>query len=421
LISGPAHDNSVAVKNHLELLSTPEQIAEMAKTLKSHSIIAFDTEFIRESTFFPIVEIIQVATDSESWLVDAQAFKKNHRDRGGQAYDPGLQPLLDIFNDPKILKILHAAQGDQECLYSAFGVVATPTLDTAIAASLCGHGDGIGLGRLVKLVLDVTLQKGHARTNWSVRPLPKQLMEYAHSDVVYLVELGQKLLAHLEELGRKTWAFELSAKWENKALYQTDVEGLTQKLARGGRLDRKTLIALRSLVQWREDRVRQLNLPRRWVADDHVLIDLAQVRPKDLEHLSTFRGLNKGEFKNSGEAILKALSEGIDEEGLIVNKPAKPPVPSQEESQVLELLVCFINILADQHKIASKHLMATAKLLPLLRRQVTTLDELIQSEIMSDESAQLIGTELVEMLNGKRSLGIRNNRIQILKMENQES
>ncbi|MEO5971410.1 MAG: HRDC domain-containing protein [Bdellovibrionia bacterium] len=408
------------MKNHLELLSTPEQILEMAQVLKTHSMIAFDTEFIRESTFYPIVEIIQVATDSESWLVDAQAFKKNHRERGVQAYDPGLQPLLDVFSDPKILKILHAAQGDQECLYSAFGIVASPTLDTAIAASLCGHGDGIGLGRLVKLVLDVTLQKGHARTNWSVRPLPKQLMEYAHSDVVYLVELGQKLLDHLEQLGRKTWAFELSAKWENKALYQSDVDGLTQKLARGGRLDRKTLVALRSLVQWREDRVRQLNLPRRWVADDHVLIDLAQVRPKDLEHLSTFRGLNKGELKNSGEAILKALFEGIEEEGLVLNKPSKPPVPSQEESQVLELLGCFINILADKHKIAAKHLMATAKLLPLLRSKIATPEELIKAGILSEEAARLIGNELIETLNGKRALWIKDNRIQILKMEKQE-
>jgi ribonuclease D len=246
-------------------------------------------------------------------------------------------------------------------------------------------------------------------------------MEYAHSDVVYLVELGQKLLEHLEQLGRKTWAFELSAKWENKALYQTDVEGLTQKLARGGRLDRKTLIALRGLVQWREERVRQLNLPRRWVADDHVLIDLAQVRPKDLEHLSTFRGLNKGELKNSGQAILNALSEGTDEEGLVVNKPSKPPVPSQEESQVLELLACYINILADRHKIAAKHLMATAKLLPLLRSKITAPEELIDAGILSEEATRLIGNELIGMLNGKRALWMKDNRIQILNLEKQES
>ena len=128
----------------------------------------------------------------------------------------------------------------------------SPTLDTAVAASLCGYGDGVGLGKLLKSVLDVTVTKGHARTNWSVRPLPEQLSEYAHADVTHLVELGKILLKQLEESGRKAWALELSAKWEDKSLYQTDVESLTQKLARGGRLDKRGYVALLELVKWRE-------------------------------------------------------------------------------------------------------------------------------------------------------------------------
>ena len=118
---------------HPELINTSGQIQELAAKLKGRDVIAFDTEFIRESTFFPIVEIIQVATDEESWLVDAQAFKKGFRPGPRGGFDPGLQPLLDIFQDKSILKIVHAAQGDQECLYTAFGALATPSLDTAVA------------------------------------------------------------------------------------------------------------------------------------------------------------------------------------------------------------------------------------------------------------------------------------------------
>ena len=114
------------MKIHPGLLSSAEEITELAKALEAHDIIAFDTEFIRESTFFPIVEIIQVATDSESWLVDAQAFKRNHRTGNPLSFDPGLTPLLDIFTNPKILKIVHASQGDQECLFTSFGVVPHP-------------------------------------------------------------------------------------------------------------------------------------------------------------------------------------------------------------------------------------------------------------------------------------------------------
>lgn len=402
---------------HPELLSTAGEIADLAAKLQSQTIIAFDTEFIRETTFFPIVEIIQVATEADSWLVDAQAFKRHLNSKDSQAYDPGLQPLLDIFANPGILKIVHAAQGDQECLHTGFGVVATPSLDTAVAASLCGYGDAVGLGKLLKAELDVTLKKGHARTNWSVRPLPMQLVEYAHSDVEHLVLLGKKLIAQTEQIGRKDWAFQLSAKWEQKSLYEPDVEGMTQKLARGGRLDQKGYAALKELVRWREERVRKLNLPRRWVADDNVLIDLAQVRPKDLAHLGSFRGLNKGELKNSGEAILAALKRAGEGEDITLPKIPKPLIPTAEESQALELIRCYVNILADRHRIAAKHLTTSAKLLPLLRSQCETPADLEAAGILSGEAAGLIGEELIAMVRGKRALLIKGSDIEIMKLE----
>jgi ribonuclease D len=399
------------------MLSTAEEISLLAETLKRHSVIAFDTEFIRESTFFPIVEIIQVATEEQSWLVDAQAFKRNYRSGDPESYDPALKPLLEVFTNPNILKIVHASQGDQECLYTSFGVVASPSLDTAVAASLCGYGDGIGLGKLLKTVLDVALAKGHARTNWSVRPLPAQLVDYAHSDVKHLVLLGKTLLDQLDTIGRRQWALELSAKWEDTALYRPDMDEMAQKLARGGRLDQKGYAALRELVKWREERVRQLNLPRRWVADDHVLVDLAHVRPKDISHLGTFRGLNKGELKNSGEAILAALRRGEEDLETIAPKFPKPSIPTAEESQILELLRCFVSMLADQHKIAAKHLLTTAKLLPLLRGKVSQSSELVEKGILSEEAARLIGDELISMIRGKRALLVKDGHVKIIQVD----
>lgn len=405
---------------HAQLLSRADEISELALQLKDQEVIAFDTEFIRESTFFPIVEIIQIATETESWLVDAQAFKRNFRPGDPNAFDPGIKPLLEIFTNPKILKVLHAAQGDQECIYTSFGVVASPTLDTAVAASLCGQGDGIGLGKLLKTVLNVTLMKGHARTNWSVRPLPPQLLEYAHADVEHLVLLGKTLLAELEKAGRRDWALELSAKWENKALYEPDIAGITHKLARGGRFDSKGASVLAALVKWREDRVRHLNLPRRWVADDHVLVDLARVRPKDLNHLSSFRGLNKGELRNSGEAILAAIQNAALTEEFNLPKSTHHGVPTQDEAQILELLHCYVNILADRHRIAAKHLMTTAKLLPLLRSKSCTYEDLEKAGILSGEAARLIGAELLALLNGERSLMIHQGQVEIKKISGGE-
>ncbi len=404
------------MNSHALLLSKADQIYELAQILSSEKIIAFDTEFIRESTFFPIVEIIQIATQTQSWLVDARAFKKNYSEGNPQSFDPGFTPLLEVFKNPGILKIVHAAQGDQECLYTSFGEVASPIFDTALAGSLCGYGESIGLSKLLKAVLDVDLAKGHARTNWSVRPLPEQLIEYAHADVIYLVALAQELMRQLDQASRKAWAFELSAHWEKKALYQCDLEGIVQKLARGRRLDQKSFVALSGLVKWREERVRKLNLPRRWVADDQVLLDLAQVRPKDLTHLSAFRGLSKGELKNSGQAILEALHQNDETQIVAGSKNSRARTPSQEESQVLDLLRCYVGMLADRHKIGVKHLLNSSQLLALLRCSAQDSKELNRLGILTEEAANLIGEDLIAILKGQRALLIRANQIEIIKV-----
>ncbi len=396
---------------HPGLIQTAEGIQKLVERLRGKDMVAFDTEFIRETTFFPMVEILQVATDEESWLVDARAFRRK---------DPrqsGIQPLLDVFQDPKILKIVHAAQGDQECLYTSFGMTARPSLDTAAAASLCGFGEAVGLANLLKGMLNVSIKKGHARTDWSVRPLPEQLEEYAHADVIHLVELARKLLERLERSGRRAWALELSSKWEDEKLYESNPEELAQKLARGGRLDKRGYAALLELVRWREERVRQLNLPRRWVADDNVLVDLAHVRPKDMQHLSAFRGLNKGELKNSGEAILAALDRASHAEDVKLPKFPKPDIPNEAESQVIELMKCFLGILADEHRIASRHLMTTQQLLPILRSGATQRQALVEQGLLSLGAADLVGDELVAFIHGKRALSVNGSSVSVVKVE----
>jgi ribonuclease D len=170
-------------------------------------------------------------------------------------------------------------------------------------------------------------------------------------------------------------------------------------------MDRRGYSALLELIRWREERVRQLNLPRRWVADDAVLMDLATVRPKDLEHLSSFRGLNKGELKNSGNLILEALARAAREgESVTPPRSERLDAPSAEESQVLELVKCYVGILADRHRIAARHLMTTAQLLPLLRHKIERIEDLVANDVLTDEAARLIGSELIAFLHGRRAL-----------------
>ncbi len=400
---------------HRELLSEPEQIEPLAEKLLEEQFIAFDTEFIRERTFYPVLEIIQVATKQESWLIDAQKYRN-------QDSPPNrLQPLLDVFQHPNILKIAHAAQADQECLYSSFGITAMPILDTAIAASLCGYGEQVGLGNLLKSVLNVTIKKGHARTNWSARPLPKQLVKYAHQDVIHLVKLGETLMAELEKLGRKQWALDLSSQWEDPEQYESNPEQILHRLAKNGRINHKNYPVLAKLVQWREERIRELNLPRRWVADDNVLITLADVRPKDIDHLKTFRGLNKREINDDGGEILKIIAEGEQNTGLTMPVSNQPNPPSTSEARAIELLRCYIGILSNQHKISSSNLVDPNYYLRILRSHPQTPEDLVKKAFLTPHAAKLIGDEIIALLHGKRALSLSQGEVKVVEAKEKTS
>ncbi len=391
-------------------LTSAKEIAALAEILSKEKVIAFDTEFIRESTFYPQLEILQVGTRTDTWLIDVPAFRQGKARQEPEA----LKPLFQVLRNPEILKIVHAAQADQECLFTSFGLVATPTLDTEVAASLCGYGDGVGLGNLLKGVLGVQLKKGHARTDWSVRPLPHQQIEYAHGDVIHLVELGETLLAEVEKLGRKEWALRLSKKWEDPILHEPPPEQIAERLARGGKVDRKGYPVLMELVKWRERRVREVNVPRRWLADDATLLDISQVRPKDVGHLGSFRGLSKGEIKHRGEEIIQIIQKALS---LDIEKPASGPrmdPPSDEEGRALDLLKCYMGILADENNLAAKHILLADQMLRLLRSEPQKKEDLEALGLLSPEAIRLVGGELVALLKGERALSIQKDRVRVV-------
>ncbi|MDP8243304.1 MAG: HRDC domain-containing protein [Candidatus Hinthialibacter antarcticus] len=395
---------------HKELIDSPASIAALAEQLKDAPFIAIDTEFIREKTFFPTLELMQIANRDDSWLIDARAFIDSSN---GKPLD-SFQPLLDLLESPNSLKIFHAAQADQECLYTSFGVTACPTLDTALAASLLGYGDNISLRNLLRQALGVRIKKGHARSHWSLRPLPEQLIDYAHADVVHLVELGEKLLAELDEQNRRPWAMALSAEFENPALYEPQPEEIAKRLSKSGRITSKTFPVLVELARWREHRIRHLNIPRKWLMDDGVLLDLAEVRPKELKHLETFRGIPKDEVSSQGPEILAAIQRGVESQP---QKPAKAHSSNHTETRTVELLRCFLEMLSEQHGIASRFLISPRKIYLLFLNHFECAQDLVDQEILTPQASELIGEELVAFMHGRRALTLHNGSSKIIKTQ----
>lgn len=382
-----------------------EGVARVAKSLSPSKIIAFDTEFLREKTFYPKLALLQVADRENAWLIDPLALTADE-----------MQPLLKIFTDPGILKIAHAAEQDQECLHHSYGVLASPLLDTSIAAALTGHGDQIGLGPMLRKLLDIKLPKGHTRTDWTKRPIPPAMAEYALGDVSHLVEAAEILLLDLDKTGRRDWAMSLSAVYADPRRYEPDPDAIATRLVSGRSAGVQTYAVLRELVHWRENKVRKADVPRRWAAEDSVLLGLASAKPGNLEELSHFRGLGPKLIEKEGKLILEAIQRGLDLPPEERPSPPRKPQADSEEAPAVSVLKCFLNLLAREHKIPARYLIDTDDIVKLLRSRFSNISELRESGLLKPGVSDEVGEVLLEVLNGHRALTFSKGSVKYIEV-----
>ena len=386
-----------------ELITKASAVVRVAESIRRKGIVGVDTEFIRESTFFPKMALIQAATDDEAWLLDPTVL--SHAD---------LQPLFDCLVDPAILKVMHAAHSDQECFFSAYGFLAEPVLDTAVAAALTGMGDNLGLSRLMKDLLNVHLPKGRARARWLTRPLAPELLDYAEKDVLHLIALNEKLRARLEAKGRWDWALEESR--ANRALLELTPDDMAQKMAKSGHLDGSSYGALLELFRWREERARSADLPRSWVCDNETLVALAKSKPKSLDELRHFRGLNHKEVDRQGNVILAAIERGKQGERPDWQRSSRSYEKSEGEEHVLDLLQSYVAYLAAKHEIATRFLLSSSRAPLVLVHSDKSPEQWVQEGILSRNASALIGEDLKALLEGKRGLAIKDRAVEVISL-----
>ena len=386
-------------KTSSELIRDPEYIQEIAQRLQNEPLIAFDTEFLRERTFYPQLGLLQIADNKDAWLIDPLEVSAED-----------MRPLLDVLTNPDVLKAAHSAEQDQECLYSHYGVVATPLFDTSIGAALTGKGDQIGLAPLLRKVLGVNLPKGHTRTNWLNRPLQPAMCEYAVADVAHLVELAEKLLAELKRRGRRTWALKLSAEMADPGRYDADGVAIARKLALNARMTKREYAVLKELALWRESRVRKRNIPRRWLAEDQILVQLARAQPHRPEELADFRGLGARVRDYGAPQILEAIERGRAIPEAELEEPPERLEPVGNEAAALTVVKCFLTFLAQESEVPLRYLIDSDAPLMLLRGRFETLDELKESGILGEGALEVFGEEILALLSGKRALKIEEGR-----------
>lgn len=284
--------------------------------------VALDTEFVRERTYYPKLCLIQAACASGIVLVDALAL-------------PDGGALTRAIRDPARAKVLHAARQDIEALLPLTAAPPAPVFDTQQAASLLGFPAQVGYAELVRQVLGVALEKGHARTDWSRRPLSDAQLAYAADDVRYLPALAAELDARLVAAGRRAWLDEESASLRDVSLYRVDPEDAWRRLKGFDRLDDAARAAARSLAAWRERRAMARDLPRGWVLPDEAIYELATRRPQTREALARTASVPPGTASRAADEILAAMAQPGDDGMPRAAADAGRPGPEQLRLQKL--------------------------------------------------------------------------------------
>jgi len=376
----------------MNVITTTQELAEACARLGRHPYVTVDTEFLRESTYFPILCVAQMASADEAVVVDTRA----------EGID--LAPFFALMADERVLKVFHAARQDIEIVWHQAGLIPHPVFDTQVAAMVLGHGDSISYDQLVHRITGDTLDKSHRFTDWTRRPLTTQQIAYAISDVTHLRDVYLALSADLERRSRAEWVREEMEVLTSPDTYRLDPESAWERLKARVRKP-KDLAVLIELAAWREREAQARDVPRGRVLKDDVVGEIAVQAPTTVERLAGLRSLPRG-FERSkwGEAILAATARGL------ARDPKSLPRIERHKgtpngAATVELLKVLLRMTSERHAVAAK--------------VIATVDDL--ERIAANDEApvaalrgwrrELFGENALALKHGQLALAIENGRV----------
>ena len=360
--------------------------------ISSEPFITVDTEFMRETTYWPKLCLVQVASERDAAVIDPLA--------------PGmdLSPLLALLADEKIVKVFHAARQDIEIFHN-LGVIPRPVFDSQVAAMAAGFGEQIAYDALVRQMLKIEVDKSSRFTDWSRRPLSEAQIVYAAGDVTHLAALYPKLRARLERDGRLSWVAEEMAQLSDPALYDTDPEKAWRRL-KPRRFTAKYLAVFKGVAAWRERTAQERDQPRGRILKDEAIDEVATQAPLDMDGLNRLRAAPKG-FANSrfGQDLLAAIKAALVDPEAYAPKIDKPSSPSgPPPGAVVELLKVLLKARSEDAGVAAK-LIATVPDLEKIAADDTAPVAALQGwrrELFGADALRLKRGELALMLDGDR-------------------
>ncbi len=380
----------------MDLITTTEALSAACSRLSQHPFVTVDTEFLRETTYYPKLCLIQMAGPdaADSYLIDPLAEGMS------------LEPFMALMANPEVVKVFHSARQDLEIIWNLGGIVPHPLFDSQVAAMVCGYGDSVSYEQLVNDLAKAKIDKSSRFTDWSRRPLSDAQLTYAISDVTHLVKVYEALLAQLQKNGRLDWLTEEMSILTSPETYQADPDNAWRRLA--GRLRKpKEIAVLMEVAAWREREAQNRDVPRGRILKDDALIDVATSAPRSVEALGRLRSIPNGfERSRTGVDILEAVERGI------ARDPATVPTPERSRGRgntgaVVDLLKVLLKAVAEQEGVAPK-IIAT----------VEELEAIAESDAADVPSLHgwrraLFGEKALALKNGQLGLVLERGRVRL--------
>jgi ribonuclease D len=376
----------------MDLITTTAALDDACRHLAELPFVTVDTEFMRETTYYSKLCLIQMAgPGSDGVLVDPLAAEID------------LAPFYGLMADERVIKVFHSARQDLEIVWTQGGIIPTPLFDTQIAAMVCGYGDSVSYEQLANDLAKARIDKSSRFTDWSRRPLTDAQISYALSDVTHLVAVYEALRNELERTGRTAWLEDEMKVLTSPDTYRNDPDRAWMRLA--GRMRKPREIAiLMEVAAWREREAQARDVPRNRVLKDEAVIDLAVSAPRDAESLGRLRSIPNG-FERSRNAadILAAVESGL------ARDPGLVPVPARSRQRaggaVVELLKVLLKAVAEEERVAPKVIATVEDLEAIAERNDADVAAL------SGWRRTLFGAKALDLKAGRIGLSVNGGRI----------
>lgn len=383
----------------MDIITATSDLATLCSDLSTDKFVAVDTEFMRESTFWPELCLIQIAGTKREAIIDPLA--------------PGLDlaPFFELMANKKVVKVFHAARQDVEIIWILGKVIPTPMFDTQVAAMVCGFGDQIGYENLVRRLAKAEIDKSSRFTDWSRRPLSAKQLAYAMSDVTHLRVIYEKLKKELDESGREPWLEEEMAILTAPETYTARPEDAWKRIKFRAR-NKKQVAVLMAVSAWREREAQERNVPRSRVLKDDALTEVASQLPATTEALRELRALPKGYAGSRiGDAILAAVKAGL------ALDPAGIPAPADDRAQLTdaasaaaEVLRLVLKIVCETEGIAGKLIAGTSDL------EAIAMDDKADVAAMRGWRRQVFGEAALKVKAGELGIVLKKGKARLVPM-----